>query len=102
VIQSEISQDFDSMAKRAEREYIEAGNPAPLVVFLSYNLARAGIDMRSAEQIIGAIVERDRIPRYVFDFEKRVLLERRKRNRIEKLNLLKEKLKSVGDINGNR
>ncbi|NOY12021.1 MAG: hypothetical protein GXO67_08105 [Archaeoglobi archaeon] len=88
--------DFESMAERAEKEYVENGNPVPLIAFVTYNLAKAGVDVRSIESVLENLVERETIPKYAFGFEREMISRRRRKRRAEKFHGLRRKLEMIG------
>lgn len=88
--------DFEGWAKRAEREYVENGNPVPLVTFVVYGLSRAGADIPAIERVVASIVDVERIPKYAFGFEKELISRRRKKKRLEKLKELKRRIEQTG------
>ncbi len=91
--------DFDSMAKRAEIEYIERGNPIPLAVFLTHNLSKAGVGIDKIENLLSLIIEREKVPKFAFRFEKELILRRRRGKREKNLRMIKE-IMEAGDVNG--
>ncbi|WP_457590362.1 hypothetical protein [Geoglobus sp.] len=92
----DLHYDFESMAERAEKEYVDNGNPVPLAVFVAYNLARAGTDMKTAEKILSSIIDGERLPKYAFGFERELILKRRKWRRIERISELKKRIERIG------
>jgi len=91
--------NFDSMARRAEIEYIERGNPVPLAVFLTYNLSKAGVGIDKIESLLSVIIEREKVPKYAFGFEKELILRRKKGKREKNLRMIKE-IMEAGDVDG--
>ncbi len=92
---SKIS-NFDEFAESAERAYIEDGDPVPLLSFISYTLFRSGRDVEDVEKFFRIFVEKERVPRYSFGFEKQLIMRRRKSRRLERLSLIKNMFEEIG------
>lgn len=95
--QIEKALDFENLTIKAEKEYIENGDPLPLAVLISYTFGKAGIDIEKAEIALREIIGREKLPKYTFGFERKFILSRRKRKRKSKLDKLREKLKEAGE-----
>ncbi len=95
--EKELISDFDTIAEMAERSYIENGDPVPLLSFLSYTLSRSGKSIKDLEKLFRIFIEREKLPKYSFGFEKDLILRRRKSKRIERMNLVKRMFKEVDE-----
>ncbi len=94
--------DFDSFARRAEKAYIENGDPVPLLSLLSYTMSRSGMSVSEMEKLIRIIVDREKIPRFTFGFEKQIITRRRRSKRLGKLNMVKQMFEQIGGVDERR
>ena len=98
-VKSEKKEGFDEFARRAEREYVENGDPALLLSFLSYTLSRSGKSIEDLERLFRVFVGREKLPRYTFGFEREMILRRREARRVEKLRMIREMFEEIGGEN---
>ncbi len=88
--------DFDGFVERAEKAYIEDGDPVPLLSFISYTLFKSGRDFNDVEKFFRVFVEKEKIPKYTFGFERQLIMKRRKSKRMERINMIKRMFEEIG------
>ena len=94
--------DFDSYAERAEKAYIENGDPVPLLSFLSYTMSRSGMGVNEMEKLLSIIVDREKVPRFALGFERQIIKQRKKSKRLKKLNMVKQMFEKTGGLDERR
>ncbi|MBE8539092.1 hypothetical protein [Geoglobus acetivorans] len=88
--------DFETLAERAEKEYLENGDPLPLAVLISHTFGKAGVSPLKAEQVLRDLIDPEKTPKYAFGFEKAIIQSRKKKRRLKKLESIKNKMKEAG------
>ncbi|AIY90082.1 hypothetical protein [Geoglobus acetivorans] len=95
-VENQERMDFETLAERAEKEYLENGDPLPLAVLISHTFGKAGVSPLKAEQVLRDLIPPEKMPKYAFGFEKAIIQSRNKKRRLKKLESIKNKMKEAG------